>query len=95
MTLLEGLQNPNPCDGGASCACGPGKYYVSAIPDGSRGFHLVAGPYPSHQEAQVKRREAQNISEDHEPRSFWWSWGVVHMPDDYAEQGILNKHNLI
>lgn len=95
VPMLEGLQNPNPCDGGALCACGPGKYFVSTIPDNQKGFHLVAGPYATHQEALDAKRKAQQISESHDQRSFWWSWGVVHMPDNCTDVGILNKHNLI
>ena len=89
----EALTQPNPCDGGAACTCEPGNYYVSAV-DGNTHW-LVAGPYKTHSEAQSLRRREQDISEEHDPRSFWWSWGVCNIHDSDARPGILNQHNLI
>ena len=94
QTMREALAHPNPCDGGDTCPCAPGAYYVSAIPDGAERFYLVAGPYATHNEALAHKRRAQDISEDRAPRSFWWAWGVCVMPTS-DEQGILNRHNLI
>lgn len=50
-------ENQNPCYGGTDCQCPSGKYYVSCMDshDTSK-FWLMAGPYPTHREAEADNR---------------------------------------
>lgn len=50
-------------------------FYVSAI-DGSKRF-LVAGPYPTHQDALDKVQDTLKKADSLDPRAWFMSWGTA------------------
>lgn len=92
-TLAEKLRDANPCDGGPTCECESGNYYVSAI--NGHELYLMAGPYRTHRQAQATKERSLRIADDHDGRAWFMSWGIVKMAGDYTKPGSLNRHGLI
>lgn len=69
----------------------PGFYYVSAIEDSRRGYHLLRGPFKDdHAGALAAVDDARRITCDGYPRAHWWSFGTVRCDDDRGP-GILDR----
>lgn len=66
----------------------PGNYYVSVV-DADR-FNVLAGPFPTHQQALDLVETVRRIAEECDPRACWYGFGTTRMKDDYTKPGLLN-----
>jgi len=57
-------------------------YYVTAV-DGPRKY-VVAGPYPTHAEAESRVSAVCAYARDHDGRAHWMAWGTAssYQPHD-------------
>jgi len=69
----------------------PGNYYVSATDNGQ--FWLLLGPFPNdHAAALARVEEVRKFANEKNPRSFWFAFGTVRMPEDHVKPGNANKY---
>ena len=68
----------------------PGAYYVSVV-DAGRNC-LLAGPYPTHQEALDLLDKANNIACSLDPRAHFYAYGTCRLPQETNVSGVLHKY---
>jgi hypothetical protein len=76
--------------------CPTGRYFVTAVDGGST--HYMAGPYTEHGAALADVDRALKITDKHDGRAWFMSWGTVRITDDSyrpGSAGTLNKAGLI
>lgn len=70
----------------------PGDYFVSAIDAGK--YALLSGPYKKHEDALADVVTVKRISDAHDGRAHWWSFGTCRLEPKSGRVGTLQKHNL-
>jgi hypothetical protein len=93
QVLYAKLRDANQCDGGDSCKCDVGNYYVHCI-DGPSSW-IMAGPYQTHQAAHADKERVLRIADDIDGRAWFMSWSIVRMADTYTKPGRMNTLGLL
>ena len=63
-------------------------YYVSVVR--ASDYRLLAGPFPTHQEALAWVDRAKAVAATLDPKAHWYGYGTVAMAPGYQKPGMLN-----
>lgn len=63
-------------------------YYVSVIDAGR--FRLLAGPFPTHEEAEKHVEPARKIAYERDPWAWFYAYGTCMVQDGH-KTGLLNE----
>lgn len=71
------------CAAGAHEKDKPGSLYWVTVQDAGRSA-FVAGPYPTHGEAESDVELVRRLGEDRDPRAVWYAWGTARTDADLS-----------
>ena len=70
----------------------PGPYFVSVVEHDKT--YLMAGPYPTHEEALANVEKALHVAYEHDGRAWFMAWGTVRI-EGSKRVGRLTELGLI